>query len=161
MSADLTPLLEQIRKAKRRLAYLAIAPIVMAPAVFLLPTPDSTVGHVVRLVFVAFLVGLGGLLLWEGVRSPESHPAIAALRTEGRVSWIYIEQPRNAQSGKMLEPQLRLGTVTGERLLLHVPEGRADEMLALVRACAPRAIVGWNPELELAFVTAPASLLQA
>lgn len=161
MSADLTPFVELVRKAKRRLLFGALVPLVLAALAFLLPSPTETVGYVVLYSLVGFCVLLAGLLVWEGLRSPDSHPALVALRSPGEVTWLFLEQSRDAHTQKTGKPTLRVGLRNGSRLPLELIPGREAEMVERARAAAPRATYGWTPDLELAYLTEPASLLRS
>lgn len=161
MSADLELLLEPIRRAKATLRRGALIPAVLGVLPLLaLPFLEGVVGYAICMVVMALCLGLSGLLFWESRRPPESHPGIVALQTPGRVSWVFLEQTRNAHTKETGEPVVKLGLQTGERLMLPLIEGREEEFLRAASGVAPRATCGWTPDLELAYVQAPASLLR-
>lgn len=160
MSADLELLLEPIRSAKRglRRAALGLVAFGLLTAVpsLLLAAPLSYVAGGVA----ALCLFLGGLLLKDSSASPDLHPSIIALRSPRRVSWVFLEQTRNAHTQVKAEPVLRLGVVdTREQLMLPIIPGREAECLRAAASVAPWATTGWTPDLELAFARDPQSLL--
>jgi hypothetical protein len=111
---------------------------------------------------VIAVVGLvvSGIVIWDSSRPPELHPGIVALRA-GLVSWLFLEKHRNPHTKADVESVLRLGlTVGGEQIVLPLIAGREEEFFRAATAIAPRATSGWTPELEMAYLEAPASLLK-
>ena len=158
MSADLTPLVEVIRRSNRSLRRKALWPVVPIVGALFMPFPDEVPFMVLRWSFIALCVFISGALL-AIAKSPASSPGLKALRDPGNVCWLYIERARNPHNGEEGEPVLRVGLTDGQRLVLPVEKGLEDVLLDLAATAAPHAARGWTPELELRFLQEPTSVL--
>ena len=157
--ADLPPILDRIRRAKRRLALAALLPALPIVGALLMPFPDELPFTLLRWGFIALCVLVSAALVSPLLKGPDKHPAIVALHA-GTVCWIYVSQSRNHHGGKAGPAVLELGTLDGQRLPVPLDEARTDEFVRLLSEAAPRALVGWTPERELAFIRGPHTLLQ-
>lgn len=159
MSADLSPFVDLVRQAKRKLRWVGLAPLPFVGLAFLIPFPDELAFVVLRWGFATLCLVIAGLVFASAFADPEQHPALVALRS-GETSWIFVERTRNVQTKKESAPYLTVARRDGARLVLPLVAGREQEMLELAAAAAPRATCGWSPQNEQRYLADPASLMR-
>jgi hypothetical protein len=149
-------LIEAARERKKMWRTGAITMVLLmiglgAPSYFALDPPDN-----VRLGALAgFGVLYGFLLLLPSLGDPANAKILGVLRTRAdAIVWMYVQVQRGRGAGSWIV----LGFDDGTRELADAVMGREQELLGALAAFAPRATVGFSPELDARFRQAPASL---
>jgi hypothetical protein len=161
--ADTSFILEEIRKARPMTFVAAGFLVVVGIGLCFVPVEAGAAAWVPFAkwgVVVAF-AGLALLTFVNALQPPEKHAAMLLLReTPERIVWAHVQVQRT--NGVHTATTLILCTDQGKRVGAPLPRSEEGEQrgLALVRAVAPRATVGFRPEYEGQFAKDPASLRQ-
>jgi len=149
-------LIEQIRENKRGWRAGAITTVVLmvvlgALSWFALEPPQGERS--------AALAGLGvfvGLLLFiPSLGDPAKAKILETLRTRAsHIVWLYVFTQRGQGAGSWIV----MGFDDGKRHRVTVAMSREEEVVGPIAPLAPRATLGFSPELEARFLKSPFEL---
>lgn len=108
---------------------------------------------------IAALAGLGvfvGFLLFiPSLGDPAKAKILDTLRARaGNIVWLYVFTQRGQGAGSWIV----MGFDDGKRDRITVAMGREEEVLAALATLAPRATLGFSPQLEARFLKSPFEL---
>lgn len=149
-------LVEQIREAKRGWRAGAITMVLLmlvlgAIAWFAIEPPQGQ--RIAALAGFGVLVGF--LLFIPSLGDPAKARILETLRTRAdRIVWLYVFTQRGQGAGSWIV----IGFDDGKRDRITAAMGREEEVLRAISTLAPRATLGFSPELEARFLRAPVEL---
>jgi hypothetical protein len=149
-------LVESVRERKKMWRTGAITMVLLmivlgAISFFALDPPQN-----VRVAALAgFGVLVGFVLLLPSLGNPANAKILATLRARAdAIVWMYVFIQRGQGAGSWIEIRFDDGTRTSADAIM----GREEELLQALSVLAPRATLGFSPELDARFRQSPASL---
>lgn len=149
-------LVESVRERKKMWRMGAVAMvllmIVLGPISFFALDPPQNV----RVAAMAgFGIVVGVVLCLPSLGDPAKAKILETLRARAdAIVWMYPFIERGQGAGSWIEIRFDDGTRTRADAVM----GREEELLLALSAIAPRATLGFSPELEARFRQSPASL---
>lgn len=149
-------LVEQIRNRKRMWRVGAITMIVvmivLAGVAWLGLSPHESRG-IIRMAGLGALVG--ALLFIPSFGDPTKARILTTLRERASsIVWLYVHRQR----GQSAASWIVVGFDDGKQDRVDADVGREEAVLTALAGLAPRATLGFSPEIEARFRQAPASL---